>query len=70
MPDRSRPECTADTRDDAPATHADIDLDLAVVEYATGPDRATIHPGVCGHDRTTHWLSADRSVFCDLAMWR
>ncbi|MFW6437211.1 MAG: DUF7511 domain-containing protein [Halococcoides sp.] len=70
MVDHPRSEHMPDTRDDASATHADLDLELAIVEYATRADRGTIHPGLTGVDRTTTWLSADRSAFCDLAMWR
>jgi len=66
----ARHECSP-ARDESPTTHADIDLELTIVEYAASPDRGTVHPGLCGRDRTTTtWLSADRSVFCDLAMWR
>ena len=46
----------------------DVELSLTVVRYADGPDRCTVYPPeTSGDARMSTWLSADRSVFVDLA---
>ena len=46
-------------------------LQMTVVHYADGPDRATMFPPVADEcDRMTTWLSANRSVFEPLASMR
>ena len=46
-------------------------LRLAVVEYDEGPDRGTIHPPeLTGMKRMETWLSANMSVFVEVAAWR
>lgn len=43
-------------------------LVLRIVEYPEATDRCTIYPpGLEDHERTTHWLSADRDAFVPLA---
>jgi len=58
---------SADFEGDA-ADRPDVALSLTVVRYADGPDRCTVYPPeTSGDARMSTWLSADRSVFVDLA---
>ena len=57
--------CSPDGAPEPPNLH------LAIVSYDARPDRGTIHPpGLKGIARMETWLSADMSVFVDLAAYR
>jgi len=48
-----------------------VELSMTVVRYSDGPDRCTVYPpGLSGVARMSTWLSADRSLFVDVASIR
>lgn len=54
-----------------PTQQRQSDLQLTVVHYADGPDRATMFPPATDDcDRMTTWLSANRAVFESLQSMR
>ena len=49
----------------------DVELSMTVVRYSDGPDRCTVYPpGLSGVSRMSTWLSADRSLFVNVASMR
>ncbi|MFB6073730.1 MAG: hypothetical protein ABEJ89_01815 [Haloarculaceae archaeon] len=60
------------TRVTSPAPGTDAPrLQLALVEYADGPDRCTVYPpDATGLDRAATWISVDRTCVRSLNEWR
>jgi len=48
-----------------------VELSMTVVRYSDSPDRCTVYPpGLSGIARMSTWISADRSLFVDVASMR